>query len=62
VDTPFWVFLDQTGIIVGLVFALVEVAQLALIWAVSEDVEDIGEDVDEIQEDIDDIEEDLNGD
>lgn len=61
-DTPFWVFLDQTGIIVGLVFALVEVAQLALIWAVSEDVEDIGEDVDEIQEDIDDIEEDLNGD
>lgn len=61
-DSPFWVFLDQTGIIVGLVFAIVEVAQLAYLWHISEDVEDMQEDVEDIQEDIEDIEEDLEDD
>ena len=54
-DTPFWIFLDQTGIVVGLVFALVEVAQLIYVYKINEDV-------DEIQEDIEDIEEDLEND
>jgi len=45
VDTPFWVFLDQTGIVVGLIFAIVEGVQLFWLWTISEDIEDIENEV-----------------
>jgi hypothetical protein len=49
-DSPFWIFLDQTGIVIGLIFAFVEVAQLVYLWHISEDVEDIQEDIEDIEE------------
>jgi hypothetical protein len=51
-DSPFWIFLDQTGIVIGLIFAFVEVAQLVYLWHISEDVEDIQEDVEDIEKDL----------
>lgn len=57
-DSPFWIFLDQTGIVVGLVFAIVEVITLAYVYTISEDVDEIQENVDDIQEDVEDLEND----
>jgi hypothetical protein len=48
-DTPFWVFLDQLGIVFGLVFAIVEVITLIYVYTISEDVDDIQEDVEELE-------------
>lgn len=53
-DTPFWIFLDQTGIVVGLVFALVEVVQLIYVYKINEDVDEIQEDIEDIEEDLED--------
>jgi len=51
-DSPFWIFLDQIGIVVGLVFAIVEVITLAYVYTISEDVDEIQEDVEDIEEDL----------
>ena len=48
-DNPFWIFLDQIGIVVGLAFAIVEIVQLFWLWTISEDIEDIEEEIEENQ-------------
>jgi len=52
-ETPFWEFLDQLGIVIGLVFAAVEVAQLLYLHHINEEVDEVQEDLEEIQEEVD---------
>jgi len=57
VDTPFWVFLDQLGIVAGLFLFVVEVFQWIIMWKMNEEMEDIQEDVEDMQEDLEDFDE-----
>lgn len=57
-----WTFIDQVGIVAGLILFVIEFFQWIIMWKMNEEMENIQEDVEDMQEDLEDIEEDLEND